>query len=76
MDTSYFALEDWKHYKKESKQKYIVVNINRHGRLFMEECIEDIKKYLSMEYKVYFVPVCAGWTDDDARYFHTISDII
>lgn len=76
MDTSYFAIDDRKKYKKESKQNYIVVNINRNGRLFMEDFIEDIKKYLHMDYVVYFVPVCAGWTDDDRRYFDTISHLV
>jgi len=76
MDTSYFALDDRKKYKKEVKQDYIIVNINRNGRLFMQECIEDIKTYLHMWYTVYFVPVCAWWTDDDARYFHTVRALV
>jgi len=76
MDTSYFAIDDRKKYKREARQNYVIVNINRNGRLFMEDFIEDVKKYLHMEYTVYFVPVCAGWTDDDARYFHTVRDLV
>jgi|GEM_PF-411519 len=76
MDTSYFAIDDRRKYKKEARLNYIVVNINRHGRLFMQECIEDVKTYLHMGYTVYFVPVCAGRTDDDARYFDTIRDLV
>jgi len=76
MDTSYFAIDDRGKYKKEAKLNYIVVNINRHGRLFMEDFIEDVKKYLHMGYTVYFVPVCAGWTDDDKIYFDTVRDLV
>lgn len=76
MDTSYFALDERKKYKKEARLNYVIVNINRNGRLYMEEFIEDVKKYLHMGYTVYFIPVCAGWTDDDARYFHTVRDLV
>lgn len=76
MDTSYFSIHDRKKYKKESKKEYIVVNINRNGRLFMGEFIEDIKQYLHMGYTVYFVPVCAWATDDDTRYFDTIKELV
>ena len=76
MDTSYFAIDDRKKYKKEAKQNYVIVNINRNGRLFMEDFIEDVKKYLHMGYTVYFVPVCAGRTDDDKRYFDTVRDLV
>lgn len=76
MDTSYFAIPDRTSYKKESKQEYIIVNINRGGRLFMEDFIEDIKKYLHMWYKVIYAPICAGRTDDDTKYFYTIQDIL
>lgn len=76
MDTSYFAIDDWSEYKKESKEKYVIININSKWKLFMDDLIKESQKYINLGYMVYFIPVCAGLTDDDARYFLKIKDII
>ena len=69
MDTSYFAINNRKKYKINSKEKYIVVNINSKWKLFINDLIKEIQKHLNNWYKVYYIPVCAGPTDNDVKYF-------
>jgi polysaccharide pyruvyl transferase WcaK-like protein len=76
MDTSYFAIDSWNKYKKESKEKYIIVNINSKWKLFVDDLIKETQKYLQNWYNAYFIPVCTGKTDDDAIYFLKIKEII
>lgn len=72
MDTSYFAISDRKKYKKNERKPYIVVNINSKWQRFMEDFIQDIKKYLKDWYRVIYVPVFAWVGDDDSVYFYDI----
>ncbi len=76
MDTSYFAIDDWGKYKHKSAEKYVIVNINSKWKLFMDDLIKESQRYLEDGYKIYFIPVCAGPTDDDARYFLKTKEII
>ena len=72
MDTSYFVRDNWKKYLHKNGKKYIVVNINKNGKQFMDDLKKEIKIYLDKWYECYFVPVCDGWTDDDNRFFPEI----
>ncbi|NCC71346.1 hypothetical protein EOM09_07235 [bacterium] len=42
----------------------------------MDDLIKETQKYLQNGYKVYFIPVCVGKTDDDAIYFLKIKEMI
>ena len=72
MDTSYYVRNDWKKYLHKNAKKYIVVNINKNGKQFMDDLKKEVKIYLDKWYECYFVPVCDGWTDDDNRFFSEI----
>lgn len=72
MDTSYFVRDNWKKYLHKDGKKYIVVNINKNGKQFMDDLKKEVKIYLDKWYECYFVPVCDGWTDDDNRFFSEI----
>lgn len=63
MDTSYFALEDWKKNKGEP-QHYIVVNINSNGEKFLWDIVSDALEYVKKWYTIYYLPVCEGRDDD------------
>lgn len=74
MDTSYYAY-NWKSVnEKNVKQKYIVVNINKNGEQFLDDIIKDIQYYLEQWYKVLYVPVAKGKSDQysDIYYYKTI----
>lgn len=72
MDTSYFVRDNWKKYLHKNGKKYIVVNINKNGKQFMDDLKREVKIYLDKWYECYFVPVCDGWTDDDNKFFPEI----
>ena len=76
MDTSYFAIDDWKKYKHKSDEKYIVINLTTRGLNFMDDLIKVCKDYLSRWYKVYFVPVCSGKGDGDAYLYDKMQNIL
>ena len=72
MDTSYFVRDNRKKYLIKNDKKYIIININKNGKQFMDDLKKEIKVYLDKWYECYFVPVCDGWTDDDNRFFPEI----
>lgn len=65
MDTSYFARDNWGKYKKQKTKKYIVVNINKNGVMFMNDLKITMKEYENQKYKYYFIPVSNWWNDTD-----------
>lgn len=77
MDTSYFAY-DWKSVnEKNVRQKYIVVNINKNGEHFLDDIIHDVQYYLDEWYRILYVPVAKGKTDQysDSYYFKKIKSV-
>lgn len=60
MDTSYFAYDWTEKTQQSTKDKYIIVNLNKNGEQFIESLISDISKYLKQGYTVYYVPVAKG----------------
>lgn len=68
MDTSYFVRDDWKKYYHTPKEKYIIININSKWEKFIPLLKKELQNY-SPDFSIYFVPVCAGRTDDDTKYF-------
>ena len=74
MDTSYFAY-DWKTVnEKNIRQKYIVVNVNKNGEQFLDDIIKDVQYYVGEWYRILYVPVAKGKTDQysDLYYFKKI----
>ena len=74
MDTSYFAY-DWKSVnEKNVRQKYIVVNVNKNGEQFLDDIIKDVQYYVGEWYRILYVPVAKGKTDQysDLYYFKKI----
>lgn len=77
MDTSYFAY-DWKSInEKNIREKYIVVNINKNWEHFLDDIIHDVQYYIDQWYKVLYVPMAKGKTDQysDIYYFKQIKSV-
>lgn len=74
MDTSFFVRENWKQYLKKSDKKYIIININKNWKMFMNDLITETKKYVNKWYDCYFAPVCCWWTDDDNRFIGELKE--
>ena len=45
MDTSYFAIDNWKQYLHLSSQRYIIININTKGLQFLPDLCKEIIEY-------------------------------
>ena len=46
MDTSYFAFQDWRKYKHQEEEKYVMINLNSKGEQFLEDLITEIKSFI------------------------------
>jgi hypothetical protein len=46
MDTSYFVRDNRKKYLIKNDKKYIIININKNGKQFMDDLKKEIKVYL------------------------------
>lgn len=60
MDTSYFSYDRDTVISKSTTEKYIIVNLNKNGEHFFDEIVKDIKSYIQLGYKVFYVPVAKG----------------
>lgn len=77
MDTAYFSQErkTIQNLKNETKNKYIVVNLNKNADKFMDEVIDDVRWYVNKGYDVYFVAVSKWMNEEynDMKYAQILS---
>ena len=76
MDTSYFAIENRKQFKRDDPHNYILVNINSKWLQFLWEIINQVIYYSSLWYDVFYVPVCQWSSDDDTKHFLSIKKLL
>lgn len=78
-DTSFFVFDNynlndysWKFEINKTKEKKIIININKKAERFWNDILEIISKYKKKWYDVYFARICKSPKDNDLNYYNKL----